>query len=98
MSYKDFKEKNRPDIVIPIVSHTGREGTFINCDDFIQFSSCEIKRDIPSIKILDLVEIILNDGISSCEKVWSSGLSQQKFLNGISLFKVKSKTVKIEIK
>lgn len=98
MSYKDFEEKNKPDIVIPIVSHTGREGTFINCDGFIQFSSCEIKRDIPSIKILDFLEIILNDGISNCAKVWSSGLSQQKFLNSISLSKVKSKTVKIEIK
>jgi len=98
MSYKDFQEKNKPDIVIPIVSHTGREGSFINCDGFIQFSSCEIKRDIPSIKILDLVEIILNDGIVECEKVWSSGLSQQKFLNGISLSMVKSKSTKIEIK
>ena len=98
MSYRDFKEKNRPDIVLPIVSHTGRAGTFINCDDFIQFSYCEIKKDLTSIKILDLIAIILNDGVSSCEKVWSSGLDKEKFLNGISLSMVKSKTVKIEIK
>ncbi len=98
MTYKDFKEKNKPDIVVPIVSHTGRAGTFINCDGFVQFSSCEIKRDMQSVKILDFLEIILNDGVTECEKVWSSGLNKEEFLNSISLSMIKSKSIKIEIK
>ena len=98
MNYKDFKEKDKLDIVIPTVSHTGRSGTFVNCDGFMQFSSCEISRNIQSVKILGFVETVLNDGIVKCEQVWSKGLEKEEFLKDISFAEIKSKTVKIGLK
>ncbi len=98
LSSCDFTQKDKLDIIIPVASHTQRDGTFINCDDFIQYSKCQIKKDIESIKILDLIEGILNDGISTCRAVWDSGLSQEGFLKNISFDSVRFNSIKIELK
>lgn len=95
LSSQDFQQKEKLDIVFPIVSHTERVGTFINCDGYVQYSKCEIKKDILSSKILDLLSNILNDGINSCADVWRSGLENESFLKNISLDKLQSKSIKM---
>ncbi|WP_331775430.1 2Fe-2S iron-sulfur cluster-binding protein [Sulfurospirillum sp. 1612] len=93
----DFQQKDKLDIVFPIVSHTGRAGSFINCDGFVQFSQCEIKKDILSAKILDLLASILNDGIVTCEDVWEKGLGDEPFLKSIHFDLLQTKSQKIEM-
>ena len=95
MNYRDFEEKEKIDIVIPIVSHTSRQGTFINCDNYMQFSSCEIQKNIQALKVLELVETILNDGRVTCEDVWDGGLEDEEFLGGIKFTQIKSNSTKI---
>jgi len=96
MNYRDFEQKDKLDIVIPTVSHTSRQGSFINCDNYIQFSSCEIEKSIQSVKILDFIERVLSDGVVSCEDVWKSGLGDVEFLDNIEFKEIKSKSIKIE--
>ncbi|MCF6172179.1 MAG: 2Fe-2S iron-sulfur cluster-binding protein [Campylobacteraceae bacterium] len=98
LSSQEFSKKDKLDIIVPIASHTERDGTFINCDNFIQYSSCQIKRDIQYIKILDLVEVILNDGVGSCKAVWDDGLSKEAFLKEIAFDSVRFNSIKIEAK
>lgn len=98
LNYSDIPEKKSLDIIIPTVSHTQRDGTFINCDNYIQYSKCQIQKDIEAIKILDLVEGILSDGVSTCRAVWDSGLAQEYFLEGISFDSVRFNSIKIESK
>ncbi len=95
MNYRDFKEKEKIDIVIPTVSHTSRQGTFINCDNYMQFSSCEIQKNIQALKVLEFVETILNDGKVTCEDVWKGGLEDEEFLGDIKFTQIKSNSTKI---
>jgi len=98
MNYRDFEQKDKLDIVIPTVSHTSREGCFINCDDFIQFSSCKIDKNLEAVNLLIFLSAILNDGKTTCEDVWNSGLGKMDFLKGIKFKSVKANTIKIEVK
>ncbi len=98
MTYRDFEQTDRLDIVVPTVSHTGRAGSFINCDDILQYSSCEINRNIQQIKVLNFLEKVLGDGKSTCEDVWSGGLENEEFLQGIKFKDLKSNCIKIETK
>jgi len=98
LSSVDFAPKDKLDILVPVVSHTGRDGTFINCDDIIQYSQCQINKDIQAAKILDLVEKVFNDGIFTCKAVWESGLEEEPFLNGIKFDSVRFNSIKIEPK
>jgi len=95
LSPYDFMPKKGLDIVIPVVSHTGRDGTFINCDNYIQYSKCQINKDIQAIKILDLVEKIQNDGVYTCAKVWENGLKDEPFLDGINFDDIRFNSIKI---
>lgn len=69
LTCKDFE------LVLPIASHTKREGSFINADGFVQFSACAIASHHGHRNLLEIIGTILGDGILTCQDVWEEEIA-----------------------
>ncbi|MDD2383859.1 MAG: 2Fe-2S iron-sulfur cluster-binding protein [Sulfurospirillaceae bacterium] len=59
------------ELLLPITSHTGRAGTFINCDGIVQFSQCAISHNSEHKKLLELLAMLIGDTLFTCSDVWN---------------------------
>ncbi len=97
MSSYMFEITKDMDLVLPMASHTERAGSFINCDGYLQYSSCKIEKDNPSPRLLDVLSMILGDGLFTCKEIWNKGgLKNEEFLEGINYEELLNKSVKLD--
>lgn len=82
------------ELVLPIASHMARAGSFINSDNMVQYSACEIPQSTEHKKILALVATILGDHILTCKEVWDEYLSM---LCGADFEEVQKAPFRIEL-
>ena len=85
------------ELLLPIASHTGRAGTFINSDGFMQYSKCEIEGNRGHKKILDLLSTILGDNISTCKDVWGEELHLLSIFDGIDFASLQKTSPKLAL-
>ena len=72
-----------------MASHTRREGSFINIDGYIQYSSCVIKSENAHKTLLAILAQILGDTVTTCQEVWEAELFFYEVLKGISFASLK---------
>ena len=77
------------ELVLPVASHTRREGSFINIDGYIQYSSCVIKSENAHKTLLAILAQILGDTVTTCQEVWEAELFFYEVLKGISFESLK---------
>ncbi len=96
LSSSEFEITKDLDLVLPIASHTERSGSFINIEDYLQFSKCQIEKECEFPRILEILSFVMGDGILTNEDVWENSLGNEEFLKGISLFDLLKKSIKLE--
>ncbi|MDD3463097.1 MAG: 2Fe-2S iron-sulfur cluster-binding protein [Sulfurospirillaceae bacterium] len=85
------------DLILPIASHTSRDGSFVNVDGYVQYSSCVIKKNFYAKPLLTLIAQILKDSIFTCRDVWEDGLSQESMLCDIDFDTLSKTSQKIKL-
>ena len=60
-----------------MLTHTSRQGSFINTDGFIQFSSAFVEDSSHTKSLLALCAEILEDGVFTCKEVWEKELLEK---------------------
>ncbi|AHJ11783.1 2Fe-2S iron-sulfur cluster-binding protein [Sulfurospirillum multivorans] len=78
------------ELVLPIASHTRRDGSFINVDGYIQYSACAIQSEHGHKTLLTLLAAILGDTIFTCKEVWDAELFFYEVLKGITFASLKT--------
>ncbi len=78
------------ELVLPIASHTRREGSFINVDGFVQYSACAIQSEHGHKTLLTLLAAILGDTLFTCKEVWEAELFFYEVLKGITFESLKT--------
>ncbi|MBL0702593.1 MAG: (2Fe-2S)-binding protein [Sulfurospirillum sp.] len=81
------------DLYLPMMTHTSKEGSFINIDGFLQFSNSHVEYTLETQALLEIISDFLNDDISTCEEIWKVKL--KKIVNNIELETVKKKSIKM---
>lgn len=85
------------ELVLPIASHTAREGTFINSDGFVQYSACAIKHNQIHKKLLELLAMVMCDSLLTCNDVWEAYLRSNPALSGVSFSSLAKTSQKITL-
>lgn len=78
------------ELVLPIASHTRREGSFINIDGYLQHSTCAIQSEHAHKTLLAILAQILGDTVIKCQDVWEAELFFYDVLKGISFDSLKT--------
>lgn len=65
------------DLYLPMLTHTSRQGSFINTDGFIQFTQAHVENQAQSKSLVSLCAEILEDGVFTCKEVWENGLQEK---------------------
>ena len=84
------------ELVLPIASHTRREGSFINVDGYVQHSVCAIKNEQGHKTLLAILAPIIGDTLFTCKEVWEAELFFYEVLQGIR-FESLAQTPKIAL-
>ena len=84
MSCKDAE------LVLPMASHTRREGSFINIDGYVQHSSCAISSEHGHKTLLAIIATILSDNVVTCKEVWEAELFFYEVLSTLSFDSLKN--------
>ncbi len=58
------------ELMLPVASHTQKEGTYVNIDGYVQYSACMITNDKGRKTLLELLGTVLGDGITRAQEVW----------------------------
>ncbi|MDD3344313.1 MAG: 2Fe-2S iron-sulfur cluster-binding protein [Sulfurospirillaceae bacterium] len=85
------------ELLLPITSHTGRAGTFINCDGIVQYSNCAITHNQGHKKLLELLAMLLGDTLNTCEEVWEETIGKLEHFQGLEFEKLKHTAQKISL-
>ena len=72
------------ELVLPIASHTRRDGSFINVDGYVQYSACAIQSEHGHKTLLALLAPILGDTNVTCKEVWEAELFFYEVLKEIT--------------
>ena len=78
------------ELVLPIASHTRREGSFINVDGYVQYSACAIACAHGQKPLLSLLAPIFGDTLFTCKEVWEAELFFYDVLKGIAFESLKT--------
>jgi NADH-quinone oxidoreductase subunit G len=81
------------DLYLPILTHTCKEGTYINIDGYLQFSKTHVEKPNETESLLKVISLILEDDISTCKSVWEDSLS--KIIKNITLKNIKRESIKM---
>ena len=85
------------ELFLPTTSHTGRAGSFINCDGIAQFSQCTITHNSEHKKLLELLAMLLGDTLFTCKEIWDEILSQMEPFKEIAFEKLQRTSMKINL-
>jgi NADH-quinone oxidoreductase subunit G len=85
------------ELLLPIASHTGREGSFINCDGIVQFSSCAISHNNEHKKLLELLAVLQGDTLFTCKDIWEAIIAQMEPFKGIEFKMLQKDGQKIKL-
>lgn len=78
------------ELVLPIASHTRREGSFINIDGYVQHSPCAIKSEHGHKTLLSILAPIIGDALFTCKEVWEAELFFYEVLKEITFESLKT--------
>ncbi len=78
------------DVILPIATHTKRDGSFINIDGYVQYSACAIHANHPHKTLLEIIAAILSDGLVTCEDVWENEIEPLECFEGITFSSLSS--------
>jgi len=78
------------ELVLPIASHTRREGSFINIDGYVQHSSCAIQSEHGHKTLLSILAPIIGDTLFTCKEVWEAELFFYEVLKEITFESLKN--------
>ncbi len=90
------KEKEKFDVYLPIKTHTSKEGTYINCDGYIQYSKSHVETNNDTKSLLELVAFYCEDSHVEPKNVWDEGL--QEIMQGITFEDIQIESIKMDIK
>lgn len=85
------------ELLLPIASHTGREGSFINCDGILQYSSCAISHNNEHKKLLELLAVLQGDTLFTCKDIWEAIIAQMEPFKGIEFKMLQKDGQKIKL-
>lgn len=71
MQYKECQ------FYIPILTHTSKEGSYINIDGYVQFSKAKVDSKNVAKSFIELASWLLDENPSSCEQIWKDSLSEK---------------------
>lgn len=94
LSAYDIGVHDEVELLLPIASHMGREGSFINVDGYVQYSACAIALNPEHQSLLAILAYLLNDNTFTCKAVWDELLSPSSLFEGIT-FEMLETTPKI---
>lgn len=84
------------DVYLPIKTHTSKEGTFINCDGYVQFHSAHVQTSGETKSLLELLAFYGEDALQNPKDIWKSGL--EELMQGISFDAIQSEAIKMDIR
>lgn len=63
------------ELFLPIASHMAREGSFINCEGYVQFHACAIALHELFKPFLEVSALLLKETFFTCKEVWDARLA-----------------------
>jgi len=83
------------DLYLPMLTHTSREGSFINIDGFLQFSKAQVETALDTQSLVKIVSTMLEDNIFTCEDIWKNELN--KIIKDISFKEIQKDAQKMSM-
>ena len=80
-------------IYLPILTHTSKEGSYINIDGYLQFSKAQVQSQNDTKSFIELASELLGESDISCEKIYKDELS--KILENITFDDIKKESKKL---
>lgn len=63
------------DLYLPILTHTCKEGSYINIDGYVQFSKAHVDSGCETESLLRILSVLQEDGVFTCKDIWDEELS-----------------------
>jgi NADH-quinone oxidoreductase subunit G len=96
LSASEPKDKSKFDVYLPIHTHTSKEGSFINCDWYIQYSKAEVVAKNDTKSLLELLCFYKEDTYAKPKDIWREGLGE--LMGDITFEKLQVASIKMDIR
>jgi len=61
------KENEKYDLYLPILTHTSKEGSYVNIDGYLQFSKAHVENPNETQSLTKIISLIFENNISTCK-------------------------------
>lgn len=92
---KEPANKERFDVYLPMLTHTMNDGTYINCDGYVQFHKTKMQNSKETKSLLELCSFFTEESYLTCKRVWESGLSE--LMGDIKFEQIQREAMKMDI-
>ncbi|MFT5835938.1 MAG: NADH-quinone oxidoreductase subunit G [Sulfurimonas sp.] len=70
------KNQQSYNIYLPVLTHTSKEGSYINIDGYLQFSKAKVLSQNDTKNLIEVASELLDEKVLSCEQIYKDELSQ----------------------
>ncbi|WP_024955258.1 2Fe-2S iron-sulfur cluster-binding protein [Sulfurospirillum arcachonense] len=88
------KDNDIYNLYLPMLTHTSRQGSFINIDGYLQFSKSNVEYAKETQSLLQIISILLNDNATTCKEIWDESLN--KIIKNIHFEDIQKRSVKMD--
>lgn len=81
------------DLYLPTLTHTSKQGSYINIDGYLQFSKAHVENPQGTLSLLQVIESFMQDNITTCADVWEDSL--QDILKSVSFNDIQNQSIKM---
>lgn len=87
------KQKDFYNVYLPVLTHTSKEGSYINIDGYLQFSKAQVQSQNDAKSFIDLASEFLNKPNLTCEQIYTEELSEK--LSDITFGEIKNESKRL---
>ena len=92
---KEPENKELFDVYLPMLTHAMDNGTYINCEGYVQFHKSNIQNSKDTKSLLELCSYYAQESYPTCKRVWESGLDE--LMGEITFESIQKESVKMEL-
>lgn len=92
---KEPENKELFDVYLPMLTHAMDNGTYINCEGYVQFHQSNIQNSQDTKSLLELCSYYAQESYPTCKRVWESGLDE--LMGEITFESIQKESVKMEL-
>lgn len=93
LSASNPKQSELYDLYLPILTHTSKEGSYINIDGYLQFSKAHVENAHETQSLSKIISLVLENNIFTCKDIWDKYLCD--IVKNIKLQDIKKEAMKI---